>query len=60
MLVIFSISKLRKNAAAEKCLVSIVHCRNARGLGRVSYIDWMENLNILTEILLNDKLSSQV
>ena len=38
----------------------IAHCRNVRGLGRVSCIDWMENLNILTEILLNDKLSSQV
>ena len=40
--------------------IFIAHCRNVRGLGRVSCIDWMENLNILTEILLNDKLSSQV
>ena len=31
-----------------------------RGLGRVSYIDWIENLNISTEKLLNEKLSSQV
>ena len=31
-----------------------------RGLGRVSYIDKIENLNISTEMLLNEKLPSQV
>ena len=31
-----------------------------RGLGQVSYIDKIENLNISTEVLLNEKLPSQV
>ena len=38
----------------------IANCRNVRGLGRVSYIDQIENLNISAEILLNEKLPSQV
>ena len=29
----------------------IAHCRNVRALGRVSYIDEIENLNIKTEML---------
>ena len=33
---------------------------NVRALGRVSYIDYIENLNISTETLLNEKLSGQV
>ena len=41
-------------------LLSIAHCRNMRGLGQVSYIDQIENLNISTEMLLNEKLLSQV
>ena len=36
----------------------IAHCRNVRELGRVSYIDYIENLNISTEMILNDKLPS--
>ena len=31
-----------------------------RALGRVSYIDWIENLNIKTEILMNEKQPYQV
>ena len=42
----------RKNA--------IAHCRNVRALGRVSYIDLIENLNIKTEILMNEKLPDRV
>ena len=38
----------------------IANCRNVRGLGRVYYIDWIENLKISTEMLLNEKLPSQV
>ena len=38
----------------------IAHCKNLRGLGRVSCIDSIENLNISTEMLLNEKLPSQV
>ena len=38
----------------------IAHCRNVRALGRVSYIDQIENLNISTEMLLNEKLPNQV
>ena len=30
------------------------------GTGRVSYIDWIENLNVKTEILMNEKLPDQV
>ena len=41
-------------------LSSIAHCRNLRGLGRVSNIDYVENLTISTEMLLNEKLPSQV
>ena len=38
----------------------IAHCRNVRALGRVSYIDKIENLNIKTEMLMNEKLPDQV
>ena len=38
----------------------IAHCRNMRALGRVSYIDQIENLNIETEMLMNEKLPDQV
>ena len=38
----------------------IAHCRNARRLGRVTHADLIENLNISTEMLLNEKLPSQV
>ena len=31
-----------------------------RELGRVSYIDWIENLNIKTEMLMNEKLPDEV
>ena len=31
-----------------------------KGLGRVSYIDWIENLNISTEMLLSEKRPNQV
>ena len=46
---IFSISVSQE----EYYLVSIVHCRSVRALGRVSYIDYIENLNIKTEMLMN-------
>ena len=39
---------------------TIAHCRNVRALGRVSYIDWIENLKIKTEMLMNEKLPDQV
>ena len=39
---------------------TIAHCRNVRALGRVSYIDYIENLNISTELLMNEKLSYEV
>ena len=38
----------------------IAHCRNVRALGRVSYIDYIENLNMKTEMLMNEKLPDQV
>ena len=38
----------------------IDHCRNVSALGRVSYIDLIENLNISTEMLMNEKLPNQV
>ena len=38
----------------------IAHCRNVRALGRVSNIDYIENLNIKTEMLMNEKLPDQV
>ena len=38
----------------------IAHCRDVRALGRVSYIDWIESLNIKTEMLMNEKLPNQV
>ena len=41
-------------------IIAIANCRNVRGLGRVSYIDWIENLNISTEMLLSEKLPNQV
>ena len=40
--------------------MTITLCRNVRALGRVSYIDWIENLNISTEMLINEKLPNQV
>ena len=39
---------------------AIAHFRNVRALGRVSYIDYIENLNIKTEMLMNEKLPDQV
>ena len=39
---------------------NIAHCRNVRALGRVSCIDLIENLNIKTEMLTNEKLPDQV
>ena len=39
---------------------SIANCRNVRAPGRVSYIDYIENLNISTKMLMNEKLPSQV
>ena len=39
---------------------SIGHFRNVRALGRVSYIDQIENLKIKTEMLMNEKLPDQV
>ena len=39
-----------------KASVNIAHCRNVRALGRVSYIDYIENLNISAEMFLNEKL----
>ena len=38
----------------------IAHCRNVRALGRVSNVDWIENPNIKTEMLTNEKLPHQV
>ena len=38
----------------------IAHCRNVRSLERVSYIDYIENLNISTEMLMNKNLPNQV
>ena len=38
----------------------IVHCRNMRGLGRVSYINQIENLNIPTEMCTEWKAARQV
>ena len=40
--------------------LAMAHCRNVRALGRVSYIDQIENLNIKTEMLMNEKLPDQV
>ena len=31
-----------------------------RALGQVSYIDYIENLNISTEVSMNEKLPNQV
>ena len=39
---------------------TIANCRNVRALGRVSYLGYTENLNISTEMSLNEKLPSQV
>ena len=39
---------------------TIGHYRNVRALGRVSYIDWIENLNIKTEMIMNEKLPDHV
>ena len=41
-------------------ICTIANCRNVRGLGRVSYIVYIENLNISTEMLLSEKLPRQV
>ena len=41
-------------------LICIAHCRNVRALGRFSCIDYIENLNISTEMLMNEKLLNQV
>ena len=43
------------------CLAAelIANCRNVRGLGLVSYIDYIENLNISTEMLVNEKLPAK-
>ena len=38
----------------------IANCINMRGLERVSYIDDIEYLNNSTEMLLNEKIPSQV
>ena len=38
----------------------IAHCRNVRALGRVSYIDYIENLNISAEMFVDEKLPNQV
>ena len=38
----------------------IAHCRDVRALGRVFYIDQIENINIKTEMLMNEKLPNQV
>ena len=40
--------------------VGLAHCRNVRALGRVSYIDWIKNLNISAELSRNEKLPTQV
>ena len=40
--------------------IFIANCRNVRALGRVSYIDYIENLNISTQMLMNENLPSQV
>ena len=56
-----SLPTLSKLFTELKCHTKyIAHCRNVRALGRVSYIDWIENLNIKTEILMNEKLPDQV
>ena len=39
---------------------AIAHCRNVRALGRVSYIDFIKNSNISTEMVMNEKLPNQV
>ena len=55
--------KVVSSQLAEYCIgiaEVIAHCRNVRVLGRVSYIVQIENLNISTEMLLNEKLPSQV
>ena len=44
----------------EEDSLAIAHCRNVRALGRVSYIDYTENLKIKTEMLMNEKLPDQV
>ena len=46
--------------ASDQVQCTIAHCRNMRALGRVCYIDEIENLNISTEILMNEKLPDQV
>ena len=47
-------------AGNDKRSYHIAHCRNVRALRRVSYIDKIENLNIPTEILMNEKLHDEV
>ena len=39
------------NATYAQCIANF---KNVSGLGRVSYIDYIENLNISTTMLLND------
>ena len=46
--------------AVDMPFATIAHWRNVRALGRVSYIDYIENLNMKTEMLMNEKLPDQV
>ena len=47
----------RETQPEKSCkLQGIAHCRNMRVLGRVSSINQIENLNISTEMLMNEKL----
>ena len=51
-----------QDGKGECCTVEyiIANCRNVRALGRVPYIDYITSLNISTEMLMNEKLPSQV
>ena len=51
---------MKKDTRESTRKLHIAHCRNVRALGRVSYINYIENLNILTEMLMNEKLANQV
>ena len=46
----------KKGEFRDWTLQDIAHYRNVTALGRVSYIDWIENLNISAEMFMNEKL----
>ena len=49
-------SARRSQRGTRKLGMIIAHCRNARALGRVSYIDLIINLNFSTKMAMNEKV----